>query len=181
MSTRCRGWCPAVEKLASVKQAPGRLHVETWAGRGGNPSLWISHGVDILPGCADMVTSLPDSFLSSVSPGPGREVRNWLGWTPLRPFFPDQVFLFSRNSLVRFWGLVLWHLWIGRARNPGPGPPFHLAVEVFNVAYSCDLALEAKIDFLAVVERRPRDLPLFTHLPLRIPLMLEMLAWELLV
>ena len=27
MSTRGQGWCPAVEKLASLKQAPGRLHV----------------------------------------------------------------------------------------------------------------------------------------------------------
>ena len=50
---------------------------------------------------------------------------------------------------------MLWHLWIGRARNPGPGPPGHLAVEVFNVGCWLthgDLALEAKIDFLAVVE-----------------------------
>ena len=28
---------------------------------------------------------------------------------------------------------MLWHLWIGRARNPGPGGPGHLAMEVFNV------------------------------------------------
>ena len=28
--------------------------------------------------------------------------------------------------------LVLWHLWIGRARKSGPGPQ-HVAVEVFNV------------------------------------------------
>ena len=30
-----------------------------------------------------MVVRLPPPFFSSVSPGPGREVRNWLGWTPL--------------------------------------------------------------------------------------------------
>ena len=50
---------------------------------------------------------------------------------------------------------MLWHLWIGRARNPGPGPPCHLAVEVFNVGRRLThgyLALEAEIDFLAVVE-----------------------------
>ena len=41
-STRDQVGCPAVEKLASLQQAPGRLHVETWAGRNGNPSLPIS-------------------------------------------------------------------------------------------------------------------------------------------
>ena len=35
-------------------------------------------------------------------------------------FSPFGVFLFGRNSTVRFWGLILWHLWIGRARHPGP-------------------------------------------------------------
>ena len=32
------------------------------------------------------------------------------------------VFLFSRNSRERFWGLILLHLWVGRARHPGPLP-----------------------------------------------------------
>ena len=36
-------------------------------------------------------------------------------------FFPRKVFLFSRNSQKRFWGLILWYLWIGRAKHPGPG------------------------------------------------------------
>ena len=52
MNTRCQDRCPAVEKLASLQQAPGRLHVETWAGRDGNPSLLISQVVEIMPGCA---------------------------------------------------------------------------------------------------------------------------------
>ena len=69
MSTLCQVGCPAVEKLASLQQAPGSLHLETWAGR----SLPISQVVEILPGCADMVTRLPPPFFSSVSPGPGRE------------------------------------------------------------------------------------------------------------
>ena len=56
MSTRCQVGCPAVEKLASLQQAPGRLHVETLAGRDENPSLPISQVVvEIMPGCADMV------------------------------------------------------------------------------------------------------------------------------
>ena len=73
-------------------------------------------------------------------------------------FSPLRVFLFSRNSRVRFWGLVLWHLWIGRARHPGPSSiPPHLGVEVLNVGgwlTHGDLALEAGVDFLAVVEHR---------------------------
>ena len=42
------------------------------------------------------------------------------------------VYLFSLNSRVRFWGLILWHFWIGRARHPGPTSlPRHVDVEVF--------------------------------------------------
>ena len=55
-------------------------------------------------------------------------------------FFSFIVFLFSRNSRVWFWGLILWNLWIGRAKHPGPAPlPRHVGVEVFNLwglAYS---------------------------------------------
>ena len=55
MSTRCQVGCPAVEKLASLQQAPARLHVETWAGRDEDPSLPISQVVvEIMPGCAGM-------------------------------------------------------------------------------------------------------------------------------
>ena len=93
-STREQVGCPAVEKLASLQQAPGRLHVETWAGRNGNPSLSISQGVEILPGCADMVTCLPPPFFSSVSPGPGREVRNGMGWSLLEKTARSGVWLF---------------------------------------------------------------------------------------
>ena len=42
------------------------------------------------------------------------------------------VWLFSRNSLKRFWGQVIWHLWTGWTWNPGPSVQ-HVAVEVFNV------------------------------------------------
>ena len=54
-------------------------------------------------------------------------------------------------------GLVLWYLWIGRAKHPGRGPPCHFAIEVFNVGgwlTHGDLALDAKLDFLAVAEHR---------------------------
>ena len=81
------------------------------------------------------------------------------GKNNVRPLFLLQwFFLFSRNSRVRFWGLILWHLWIGRAKHPGPAsPPQHVALEVFNVGgwpTFGDLALEAGVDFLAVVEHR---------------------------
>ena len=90
--------------------------------------------------------------------------------------------------------MILWYLWIGRARNPGPGPPCHVAVEVFNVRGWLtlgDLALDAKIDFLAVVEHRLIPARVRSewarleskggsislgHLPVRIPLMLVMLG-----
>ena len=49
-------------------------------------------------------------------------------------FSPLLVFLFSRNSRERFWGLIFSHLWIGRARHLGPTSlPPHLGVEVLNV------------------------------------------------
>ena len=71
-------------------------------------------------------------------------------------FSPFCVFLFSRNSGVRFWGLILWHLWIGRARHPGPPSlPRHVGDEFLNLGgwlTQGDFALEVGVDFLAVVE-----------------------------
>ena len=61
-------------------------------------------------------------------------------------------------SLERFWSVVVWHLWIGRASHPGPSSSHRLfGPEVFNVGgwlTHCDFALEAAVDFLAVVEHR---------------------------
>ena len=69
------------------------------------------------------------------------------------------LFVFSVESNFCFFygvGVVLWHLWIGRARHPGPGSvPF--LVEVLNVGgwlTHCDFALDVGVDFLAVVEHR---------------------------
>ena len=73
-------------------------------------------------------------------------------------FSPCWVFLFSRNPTKRFWGLILWHFWAGRARHPGPPfQPRHLCLEVHNVGgwlTHGDLALAAGVDFLAVAEHR---------------------------
>ena len=82
MSTRDQVGGPAVEKPSSL-QAPGRLHVETWAGPDGGPSLAISQVVVEIMwevcGFGDLPS--PPPLLSSVSPGPGREVRNRMGWS----------------------------------------------------------------------------------------------------
>ena len=72
-------------------------------------------------------------------------------------FSPKSVFLLSRNPVKRFWGLVLWYLWIGRARNPGPGSFRNLSVEVLNVGgwlTHGDFALNSEVDFLAITEHR---------------------------
>ena len=66
------------------------------------------------------------------------------------------VFLLSRISGFLWCGVVLWHLWIGRARHPGPGS-VAFNVEVLNVGgwlTHCDFALDVCVDFLAVVEHR---------------------------
>ena len=73
----------------------------------GRPSL---HGYD---GC----------MVYQVQGASRRNCRQTHGKTP---FSSQKVFLFSRNSRVRFWCPVLWYLWIGRAKNPGPGFPIVL-------------------------------------------------------
>ena len=73
-------------------------------------------------------------------------------------FFSFLGFSVSRNSTKYVWGLVLWYLWIGRARHPGPpSQPRHLCLEFHNVGgwlTHGDLALAAGVDFLAVAEHR---------------------------
>ena len=51
-STRHGVGRPAVEKLASPQQAPGRLHDETWEGLPTNQGPRISRVVEIIPVCA---------------------------------------------------------------------------------------------------------------------------------
>ena len=71
------------------------------------------------------------------------------------PNSPLALFLVSLHSLWWFWGCLVWHLWIGRARHPGPVPG--VGVEVFNISgwlTNGDYALETGVDFLAVVEHR---------------------------
>ena len=81
MSTRIGVWCPAVEKLASPQQAPGSLHGEVWASILQKQGPKIFREVEIVPGCAVTVAcpSCPDH--SPEQPGPGRIIRNMLGWS----------------------------------------------------------------------------------------------------
>ena len=81
MSTRLGFWCPAVEELASPQQAPGSLHGEVWASILQNQGPKIFREVEIIPGCAATVAcpSCPDH--SPEPPGPGRIIRNMLGWS----------------------------------------------------------------------------------------------------
>ena len=73
-------------------------------------------------------------------------------------FSPFWVFLFSRNPAKRFWGLIFWHFWAGRARHPGaPSQPRHVSLEFHNVGgwlTHGDIALDAEVDFLAIAEHR---------------------------
>ena len=80
-STRFGVRCPAVEKLASPQQAPGSLHGEVWASILQNQGPKIFREVEIIPGCAATVAcpSCPDH--SPEPPGPGRIIRNMLGWS----------------------------------------------------------------------------------------------------
>ena len=67
-----------------------------------------------MPGCADMVTRLPPPFFSSVSPGPGREVRNGMGWSLMEKTARSEVWLFrgalSGNSA--FFALAAFASWV---------------------------------------------------------------------
>ena len=113
-STRDQVWCPAVEKVASLQQVPGRLHVETWAGRNENPNLPISRVVEIMSGCADLVACLPPPFFSSVSPGPRGEVRNGMGWSLMEKTARSGVWLFrgALRGSSAFFAFAAFASWV---------------------------------------------------------------------
>ena len=67
------------------------------------------------------------------------------------------VFLVSRDCYETFLGEILWLLWIGRARHPGPVCEGVLSLEALNVGgwlTHGDAALGTSADFLAVSEHR---------------------------
>ena len=81
VSTRLGVRCPAVEELASPQQASGSLHGEVWASILQNQGPKIFREMEIAPGCAVTLAcpSCPDH--SPEPPGPGRIIRNMLGWS----------------------------------------------------------------------------------------------------
>ena len=59
--------------------------------------------------------------------------------------------------MKRFWEKLLWLLWVGGARHPGPSGSRGIDLEAFIVGgwlTHGDLALDTKADFLAVTEHR---------------------------
>ena len=68
-------------EFAHTQQTPLKLHVETWEGLLRNQGPKIFREVEIVPGCAVRVAcpSCPD--YSPEPPGPGRIIRNMLGWS----------------------------------------------------------------------------------------------------
>ena len=70
------------------------LHVETWAGLLQNQNLQFSQEVEIVPGCAATVAcpSCPDHSPEPI--GPGRVIRNMLGWSKLEETDRSGVWLF---------------------------------------------------------------------------------------
>ena len=112
-----------MEKVSGHKLGSGAGHcfpvgcpavVETWAGREGNPSLSFSQVAEILPGCADMVTRLLPPLFSSVSPGPGREVRNGLGWSLMEKTARSGVWLFrgALSGSSAFFAFAAFASWV---------------------------------------------------------------------
>ena len=100
--------------------------------------------------------SLHDNYASVVSWNNGALQRNCRRIHSKTSFSPVRSFLLCRNSLYRFRCVILWSLWVGRARHPGPGS-FGVSVELFNVGgwlTHGDFAHESSADFLAVAEHR---------------------------
>ena len=93
-STRTGVRCPAVEKLASPHLSPGSLHDEMWAGIFKKQGPKIFREMEIVPGCAVRVArpSCPDYYPEPS--GPGRIIRNMLGWSLLEKTARSGVWVF---------------------------------------------------------------------------------------
>ena len=81
MSTRLGVRRPAVEELASPQQAPGSLHEEVWASILENQGPKIFREVEIIPECVASVACPACPDYSPEPPGPGRIIRNMIGWS----------------------------------------------------------------------------------------------------
>ena len=80
-STRVGVRCSAAENLASPQETPSKLHVEVWEDLLRNQGLRFSQEEEIVSGFA--VSGARPSCLddSPEPPGPGRIIRNMLGWS----------------------------------------------------------------------------------------------------
>ena len=112
-STRTGVRCPAVEKVASPQQAPGSLHGEVWASILQNQGPQISREVEIVPGCAVTVACPTCPDYSPEPPGPGRIIRNMLGWSLLVENLGSGVWLSVVLSKGRIFFLPLTQLETG--------------------------------------------------------------------
>ena len=99
--TLCQVWRPAAKELAPLQQALERLHDEAWAGCKGSLSQKISQEVEIVSGCAVAVSNRPSPFITPVPPGPGRVIRNMLGWSQLEKTDESGVWFFGVPSKGR--------------------------------------------------------------------------------
>ena len=90
-STRCVVRRPAVGEFAHPQQTP---HVETWEGLLCNQGPKIFREVEIVPGCAVQVACPTCPEYSPEPPGPGRAIRNMLGWSQLERTERSGVWLF---------------------------------------------------------------------------------------
>ena len=113
MITRSGVRLSAVDESAHTQQTPLKLHAETWEGHLRNQGPKISREVEIVPGCAVRVArpSCPD--YSPEPLGPGRIIRNMLGWSLLEKtersgvwvfrgaLQGENIFLSSQLSLLR--------------------------------------------------------------------------------
>ena len=126
MSTRCMHRRPAVGELA-------------W-GRVGCLTLTISQEVDIETVCAVTVSYHPSPFFAPASPGPGREVRSWIGWTRPGKTERSGVWL-PRGGLQGEWVFSTLCSWgLGRERivpNSVVGPLAFLVLLLILVRHSC--------------------------------------------
>ena len=130
MSTRLGVGRPAGKELAPLQQAPEKLHVETWAGRKQGPGLRISQEVEIVPGCAVTLSGPSCPFGTPVSPGPGRIIRNMLGWSMEEKTVGSGVWLF-RGALQGenlFSSLSAAGDWVKRGRATQVGGPLGFLV-----------------------------------------------------
>ena len=90
----CKVRLSAGKNRSFSQQQSRKVHGEVWAGLLKKQGPLSSREVEIVPGCAAMVAcpSCPDNSIEP--PGPGRVIRNMLGWSQLEKTARSGVWLF---------------------------------------------------------------------------------------